>query len=73
MGIDIRLPIGLMFTLLGLFLTIFGLVTMSDAEIYKCSLGINVNLFSGLLMLIFGGLMLIFSFKKKKQTRENND
>jgi len=33
MGLDIRLPIGLMFTILGLLLTVFGLV--SDGAIYQ--------------------------------------
>ena len=33
MGLDIRLPIGLMFTILGLLLTVFGLV--SDGAIYR--------------------------------------
>jgi hypothetical protein len=68
MGIDIRLPIGLMFTLLGLFLTTYGIITMSDIEIYKRSLGININLISGIAMLVFGLIMLLFSLKKKNKT-----
>jgi hypothetical protein len=58
MGLDIRLPIGLMFTILGGLLTCYGL--FSDREIYqKHSLGINVNLEWGLVVLAFGILMLI--------------
>ena len=45
MGIDIRLPIGLMFTIIGLLLAVFGL--LSDTSIYQRSLGINVNLIWG--------------------------
>ena len=45
MTFDLRLPVGLLFTLLGLLLTGFGLV--SPAEIYRRSLGINVNLAVG--------------------------
>jgi hypothetical protein len=56
MGIDIRLPIGVLFTLLGLLLCIFGLV--GDPAIYQRSLGINVNLGWGAVLLIFGALML---------------
>jgi len=56
MGLDIRWPIGLMFSIVGLLLAGYGLVT--DAEIYKCSLGININLIWGVLLLIFGGIML---------------
>ena len=58
MGLDIRLPIGLMFTILGGLLTCYGL--FSDKEIYqKHSLGINVNLEWGLVVLAFGIIMLI--------------
>jgi membrane-bound ClpP family serine protease len=69
MGLDIKIPIGLMFTLLGLILTILGLATAGDTEMYQQSLGYNINLFSGILMLVFGGFMLFTSrlFKKKKK------
>lgn len=56
MGLDIRLPIGAMFTLFGLLLTVFGLV--GDKAIYKRSLGININLTWGVALLIFGLVML---------------
>jgi uncharacterized BrkB/YihY/UPF0761 family membrane protein len=69
MGLDIKIPIGLMFTILGLILTILGLVTVGDGAIYEKSLGFNVNLISGIVMLLFGGFMLLTSrlFKKKKK------
>lgn len=57
MGLDIRLPIGLMFTLFGLLLVVYGAV--SDRAIYQRSLGINVNLGWGVVLLIFGVAMLI--------------
>ena len=68
MGLDIKIPIGLMFTILGLILTILGLVTMGDTEMYEQTLGYNINLFSGIIMLVFGCFMLFTSrlFKKKK-------
>jgi len=69
MGLDIRIPIGLMFSIFGLIISIYGLFTNSDAEMYAKSLSININLWMGLLMLVFGGLMLFFarkSFSKKK-------
>ena len=56
MGLDIRLPIGLMFTLFGLLLVVYGLV--SDKAIYQRSLGMNVNLGWGAVLLIFGLVML---------------
>ena len=58
MGLDIKIPIGLMFTILGLLLSIFGLVTGGDTELYSRSLGININLWTGLAMLVIGLLML---------------
>ena len=48
MGLDIRWPIGLMFSLIGALLTGYGAFTGSNADMYKCSLGININLFWGL-------------------------
>lgn len=62
MGIDIKFPIGLMFTLLGVLLTVYGLITHADAALYSRSLGININLWSGLGMLLFGIIMLLFAF-----------
>ena len=68
MGLDIKIPIGLMFTIMGLILTILGLVTAGDTSMYEQSMGYNINLFSGILMVIFGCFMLFTSrlFKKKK-------
>jgi hypothetical protein len=56
MNLDLRLPIGLMFSIFGVLLTLFGLV--SDQAIYAQSLGINVNLWWGLVLLGFGLVML---------------
>ena len=55
-SLDLRIPIGLLFTLLGVLLLGFGLV--SDPRLYQVSLGINVNLWWGLAMLAFGAVML---------------
>jgi hypothetical protein len=57
MKLDLRLPIGLMFAIFGAMLTLYGLVS-SDA-IYATSLGINVNLWWGLVLLAFGVVMLV--------------
>jgi hypothetical protein len=64
--VDIRIPIGLMFSIIGVLITVFGFVTMSDTGMYQKSLGINVNLIMGLLMLVFGLIMLYFARRKKK-------
>jgi hypothetical protein len=57
MGLDIRTPIGLMFSVFGLILTVYGFV--ADRAIYARSLGINVNLYWGLALLAFGAVMLL--------------
>jgi hypothetical protein len=62
MNFDLRLPIGLMFSLFGAILAIFGAV--SDAKIYEKSLGININLVWGSVMLIFGLAMLFLALRK---------
>lgn len=64
--VDIRIPIGLMFTIIGILISIMGLVTLSDTEMYRKSLGVNVNLIMGAFMLIFGLVMLFFALRKKK-------
>lgn len=71
MGLDIKIPIGMIFTLLGLLLTIFGLATGSDTTMYHKSLGVNINLWTGLFMLAFGLIMLFLShFWKKTDPKE---
>jgi len=65
MGLDIRLPIGLMFSILGLLLLGFGIA--GDKAIYEKALGININLWWGLVMLVFGLVMLWYG---RRGTRE---
>lgn len=59
MGLDIRLPIGLLFTSIGAVLTLFGF--LSDEAIYARSLNLNINLWWGLVLLAFGGTCLWLS------------
>jgi len=67
MNLDIRLPIGLMFTIFGVALGGFGLI--SDPAIYVRSLGINVNLWWGLVSLIFGLVMLTLATRAERGKR----
>ena len=55
---DIRLPLGMMFAIVGALLAGFVVVTTSSPMYAKHSLGINVNVWSGLGMLAFGLVML---------------
>ena len=61
MGIDIRFPIGLMFGVVGILLTAFGI--FGDKAIYQRSLGINVNLQWGVAMIMFGAIMLVLAIR----------
>jgi sulfite exporter TauE/SafE len=65
--VDIRIPIGLMFSIVGVLITGFGFFTISNTEMYHKSLGINVNIVMGILMLIFGLVFLFFAFRRKKK------
>ncbi len=64
MNLDLRLPIGLMFSIFGVILTAYGF--LSDRAIYQRSLGINVNLWWGLVLLAFGVVMLTFALRAAK-------
>ena len=65
MGLDIRLPIGMMFSLLGAILAIYGLATGGDSAMYKSSLDTNVNLWWGFVLFVFGAVMLFFALKDR--------
>ena len=60
-GMDIRLPMGLMFSIIGLIIAVYGLKTNGDPMYAQHSLGININLWWGAVMLIFGLVMLALS------------
>ena len=71
MRLDIRLPIGLMFTLLGGLLVLFGLI--ADKSTLQNSLGININLWWGLAMLIFGVAMFLLGRRGTASARLTED
>jgi hypothetical protein len=64
MNFDLRLPIGIMFSTFGLILTVFGAI--SDKAIYERSLGININLIWGIVLLVFGAFMLFLALRGGK-------
>ena len=55
MGLDIRFPIGMMFTLLGLILLGTGLFTDANAAL-RITPAININLIWGAVLFLFGAL-----------------
>lgn len=66
MGLDIRLPLGLIFLVLGGIMTGYGLVTRHSA-IYGRSLDVNLNLDWGLIMLLFGAVMYLVGRRQRWQ------
>jgi hypothetical protein len=66
MGIDIRLPLGILFLLVGSVLVVYG--AASDPSLYRQSLGINVNLYWGVVLLAFGALMYALSRRAEART-----
>ena len=68
MSMDIRFPIGFMFTIIGLIITVWGLI--SSPEIYKKSLNVNINFWTGLAMLVFGLIFLWMSLAAQAKNRK---
>jgi len=62
MDLDVRIPLGWLFTLLGTILIAYGLI--SDPAIYVHSLGENVNLHWGAVFALFGGTVLFIARKR---------
>jgi hypothetical protein len=67
--LDIRYPIGVMFLILGAILTVFGVV--SNQEMYKVhSLGVNINLIWGCVLLVFGAFMLVMAVRAQRRGKK---
>ena len=60
-GLDVRVPIGGLFSVLGVLLVGYGVATGSDTEKYARSLHVNINLWWGLALLAFGMFMLVMA------------
>ena len=69
MTLDIRIPIGLLFTIVGLILAAFGIVSLADTAMYERSLDVNVNLWWGLVLTGFGLVMLSLAWRAARRTK----
>lgn len=69
MGLDIRLPIGLMFSLVGVLLLVAGSL-YDNAAARTRSLGINIDLIWGLVLLAFGLWMLWMALRGRRKNGE---
>ena len=61
--LDLKLPIGWLLSAYGILLAVYGLLTKKEK--YAISLGFNLNLIWGILMLAIGGGFLLVAFLKK--------
>jgi hypothetical protein len=67
MQLDIRLPCGLLFLILGLLLVGYGACsTPADAQRF---FGLNVNITWGIIFALFGGVMLWLSRRSIKNDK----
>jgi hypothetical protein len=56
-----------MFLVVGALMTIYGLVTNGDAELYRRSLGININLWWGIVLLAFSSFVLLMAYRARQK------
>jgi hypothetical protein len=68
MHFDLRLPIGALFTLYGGVLVVYGM--LGDPAQYARSLGINVNLMWGWVLLVFGVFLLVARARDETRRRQ---
>jgi hypothetical protein len=73
MGFDIRMPIGMLFTLFGILLIGYGAATRGNAMYAEHSLGLNMNLWWGVALLAFGLVMLSLTRLRRKQVPAAGD
>jgi multisubunit Na+/H+ antiporter MnhG subunit len=67
MGLDIRIPLGMIFLIIGGIMSVFGLISRGNADLYVRSLGVNLNLTWGLIMFLFGLIMFVVGKRQKWQ------
>lgn len=65
-SLDLRLPIGALFTALGVIIGGYGIATNGNSALYQTSESININLWWGLVMLIAGLLMLALGLRASR-------
>lgn len=68
-ALDLRIPIGGLFTALGILIAGYGLATNGNAALYEPSLGVNINLWWGLIMFVIGLILLVMG---TRATREHH-
>lgn len=70
MNLDLRIPLGMMFSFTGAILATWGIKTNGNTALYAKSLGINANLWWGLVLLVFGVTMYILGQRGQRRTEK---
>ncbi len=68
MGLDVRIPLGLMFLVTGGLMTGYGVWTRGSA-MYARSMGLNVDFLWGAVLLLFGAVM--FSVGRRQRWQDD--
>jgi protein-S-isoprenylcysteine O-methyltransferase Ste14 len=69
MELDVRWPMGVMFVVLGAVLVAVGLLAPASAN--EWSLGVNVNLWWGLVMLALGAVMVLLAWRGRVRNKRS--
>jgi hypothetical protein len=58
MNLDLRIPMGMLFTIVGAIMSLYGFFTRGSV-IYERSAGMDINLVWGVVMVVFGLTMFL--------------
>lgn len=70
MKLDLRLPMGMMFSMVGAVLLAFGLATRARPELYIKCFGIDANLWWGVVVLVFGLIVVAMGRRGQGQIEQ---
>jgi hypothetical protein len=73
MMIDVRFPMGLLFLALGVILTAAGIIDPDPLTSLQRKVGINVNLYWGITMVLFGLVSLLLASRKPDVAGSQHD
>ncbi|HVC46977.1 MAG TPA: hypothetical protein VND90_06995 [Terracidiphilus sp.] len=67
MNLDLRIPMGMMFSMAGAVLLAFGVATRNRPDLYTRSFGMNPDVWWGVVVLVFG--LIVVGLGRRGQGR----
>jgi hypothetical protein len=67
MNLDLRIPMGMMFSMAGAVILAFGIATRNRPGLYARCFGMNPNLWWGIVVLVFG--LIVVTLGRRGQAR----